>query len=485
MENHALDLNPYVYDKMNAVKYTFLLALLYCIHPVMATTQNDSLAQKIEHLIQLKLPNTPIGIVIRNAKTGNILYSKNAQHTFIPASNTKLFTASAALLTLGTHYQFETQLKEKGGNLYVQFSGDPSLTIQDLTALMQAAKTTGTEIKQISIDDTQFEGLEYALGWEWNSTWWYYGAPITTVMLNTNAMPIQLLPAAPGEKIIAQFKKMPGFPIMPSLTHDLISVTNEEAKQCVFMINTNTNNDTHLSGCWPAQKEATSIKIAIKNPTLVAKQIILDALNLNKNKTSDIKTGISIKNLTELKTLATHRSKSLQSLLPQILQDSDNIYTESLTKTLGATFANQGTFQAGVQVIQKTLTNELGLDFTRAKMMDGSGLSRYNLVTPHLFSELLYKMHHHPMGSIFKNALATSGKSGTLKSRLQPDNQNDTVKIYAKTGTLTGVSSLSGYLETKDNQTFIFSIMINNALQDAYTVKTFEDDLCQLIYETL
>lgn len=468
-----------------------LLTIGLCFTPfVSAETKNTVPPNKIEKLIQQYIPNTAVGIIVRDAKTGKTIYSKNANQPFIPASGTKLFTASAALLALGPNYQFETVLKQKEEDLYLAFCGDPSLSTQDLKTLLETAKTIDlSKIKHIFIDDTRFKGLEYALGWDWNSTWWYYGAPISTIILNANAIPIQLLPTqAPGEKIIAQLKSQnPAIPF--TLTHDIISVTNEQANQCVFMVDTNNKNDVHLSGCWPTQQKEMTLKIALKNPTLLAKQIILASLSLEQSQLPEIKTGINIENIKDLKTITSHRSKSLAELLPQILQESDNVYTESFTKTLGAVLLQEGTFQAGVKSIQTTLNTELGLDFTQTKMMDGSGLSRYNLITPTLFSELLFKLYHHPMGGIFKNALAISGVHGTLKNRLSnqdPQKQDPTkeqVKIYAKTGTLTGVSTLSGYLDTHSKQTLIFSIMINNSLNDSKEIKAFEDALCQLFFE--
>lgn len=467
------------------------MLFLFFTQSIIAETAKIELSTKIETLIQQQLPNTNVGIVIRDAKTGKTLYAKNAHQVFIPASGTKLFSACAALLALGPDYQFETTLKAKDQDLYFQFNGDPSLSTNDLTELCQKAKTTGiAPIHHIYMDDTRFQGLDYALGWDWNSTWWYYGAPITTVILNGNAIPVQLLPTnGPGEKIIAQFKA--DTLIKPKLSYDLKSVTSDEANYCVFMVNTNTENDIQLSGCWPTQKKESTLKIAIKNPCLIAKQIILDALKNEITPKTLIKTGISTHNLKGLKTIIIHRSKPLNNLLTQVLQDSDNVYTESLTKTLGATVGNEGTFQGGVQIIQKTLNQQLGLDFSQTKMMDGSGLSRYNLISPQLFSELLYKMHHHPSGQSFKNALPVSGETGTLKNRLQATNEeqedlkkNKSPKILAKTGTMTGVSTLSGYLDTKHNQTLIFSIMINNTL-DTHQVKVFEDALCQLLFEEL
>lgn len=489
---------------MMATKYmkihiTMLIGILFFTNAIKAdavNTQNSPTSQKIEQLIQQHLPDAYVGIIVRDAESGKQLYARNAQKLFTPASGTKLFTASAALLALGPDFHFETTVKEKDDTLYFQFSGDPTLNSQNLNDLIVAAKTSDlSHIREVYMDDTRFQGLNYALGWDWNTTWWYYGAPITTVILNKNALSIRLLPTnGPNEKISAELKmKAPDTFVFPTLNTDVSSVTNEEANQCTFMVDTDSENNIHLSGCWPVQKEETSIKIAVKNPILFAKQMILAFFKTDPNlrRIIEIKTGVDTKKLPDLKTIAVHRSKSLQELLTEVLQDSDNVCAESLTKTLGAEFAGEGTFNAGVRVIQKTLKDHLGLDFTKILMMDGSGLSRYNLISPYLFSELLYKMYHHKeLCESFKNVLAVSGESGTLKCRMQPKTekqpavkQEQQPKIYAKTGTLTGVSTLSGYIDTKRGRTLIFSIMINNAQSPSSDLKKFEDALCRLFFD--
>ncbi len=490
---------------MNTKKFIFLLlvSLLVLTEGVMSSDLSNSAihtktinTKKIESLIQQHIPNTKVGIILQNAKTGETLYKYHADEAFTPASCTKLLTAAAGLLYLGPDYHYETAIKIKNnsmlgnivnGDIYFQFSGDPSLTSQDLKALIKELRNAGVLVIKgnIIIDDTRFKGLNYGLGWIWNSLWWYYSAPITTVMLNQNAVQVELSPTkAIGEKIVATLD--PNEASRITLRQDLISVSEEDAgKNCIISIDTNAQNDIELKGCWPVQAEKSTLKIAFKDPNYYARKVIMEAFKEEELRfVGEIKEGVSIKDDQDLKTVAVHNSQPFTELLKPILQDSNNIYTESVTKTLGFMRLQEGSFQGGVRAIQEILSEKLKFDTKNMRLMDGSGLSRYNLITPHQFADLLFGMYKNKtFADTFRNTLATTGENGTLKDRGDQKPQGEETpsgKIYAKTGSLMGVSTLSGYITTKKGEDLIFSIMIDDALQDKKIIKNFEDELCRL-----
>lgn len=476
------------------------IILLISSNVICADTLNTSeLSLQIEGLIQKLLQNTKVGLVVQELDTGKMLYQRNSNDAFTPASCTKLLTAAAGLLYLGEDYHYDTTLKIKGedlnnnilkGNLYFHFTGDPTLTSSELKTLIKEIKSQGIqEIKgDIILDNTRFQGLDYGLGWIWNALWWYYSPPITTIMLNQNAVPIQLEPTQTvGEKIGAKLMNEEDKKRI-QLHQNVVSVTEEEANQhCLFMVNTSLNNDINISGCWPQKSEPTTLRLALKNPNAYAKKVITEALQENGITFSGtVKEGISTKELGNLKTVALHQSKPLKDLVQTILQDSNNIYTESLTKTLGFIRFQEGSFSAGVRAIQEILKDKLKLDPTKMRLMDGSGLSRYNLIAPSQFATLLYGMHQDKTyGKTFKDALPAAGEDGTLKARFQDNTKTDKTdkksKILAKTGSLMGVSSLSGYINTENGKDLVFSIMIDNALQDQKSLKQFEEELCNLL----
>jgi len=444
-------------------------------------------SHKVEKLIQQMLPNTPVGIYLEDAKTGKVIYERRSNETFQPGSNTKLFSAAASLFILGPKFQYETSLLVNpdtfksgvvNGDLYVKFSGDPSLTTLDLQNLVKDLKNAG--VKQITgnivLDNTLFKDPVYGPGWGWCNLNWYYAAPITAIMLNENKIKVVLTPnktlgekgsVALAEDEITQFQ----------IKSDIISVTETDAeKNCRLDVDINENNDISMTGCWPAKDKADTLKVAIKNPTHLAEQILLESFKTeNISFSGKITVGKSPENL---KQLAVHRSVPLADLLKPILLDSNNLYAESITKMMGVIKFHEGTFQAGTRAIKEVLNKEFGIPSNQLSLEDGSGLSRFNLVTPAQLARLLFVMFHNKeFSELFINALPSAGATGTLKNRMQTFDVKD--QIRAKTGTLNGVSTLSGYITKNNKPELIFSIMINNALESAEDVQ-FENELCKL-----
>lgn len=464
---------------------------------------------RIENLIQTKLPNTPVGLFLQDAKTGKILYERRAKEIFLPASTAKLITAATSLFVLGSDFQYETAFKTAGkihsgilnDNLYLTFSGDPSFTIENLQDLVKALKEQG--IKQIKgnliIDNTLFKGRLYPYGWMADDLVWYYAAPVSTVIVNENK--IKLLVKANktlGAKTtiaLASEEKLP----IKILSQDVLSVTETDAKEsCELNVKIDSENNINIKGCWPAKESDDELKVAIQNPNLVIKQMlkqILKSENIVLNgrvilgETSEVPEKSSAKSdstnkeskTKNLSTLALHRSLPLTSLIQKVLQDSNNMYAESIVKMMGVKQLSEGSFQTGLRAMNDILSKKFGIDTTKMRLRDGSGESRYNGVSPAQLGRVLYGIYHTPeFYKIFQETLPNSGSTGTLKKRMESFDLNEVV--YAKTGTMTGVSSLAGYLnrQNQNKDDLIFVIMINGALSENAAIKQFENELCQL-----
>jgi len=464
---------------------------LSLIQPVFGNTVDLIInKENIDDFIHHTLPNASIGILLQDAHTGNILYEKQSDEPFPPASTTKLFTGAASLLALGTDYQYKTVIKiettnlRQGilkGDLYIQFSGDPSLSIDDLTKLLHEIKLG--DIKQIDgnivIDNTRFQEPMYAMGWSHESLNWFFAAPITTVILNQNLIPMNINSNKPiGEK--AEISFHPNEIIKTDLTQNVTTVTEEEAaSRCQINVSMNDENHIFMSGCWPQKQSPSTLKISVKNPNLLAKQIILKTLVSEK-------IGFSGKILfgktpTDLTIIASHSSKPFHELLKTMLQDSNNLYAESFTKTLGSEFFHKGTFQMGVVAIKETLSKSMLLNLDTLSLFDGSGLSRYNMATPRQFASLLYTMYNHKRFSkVFMGSLPVSGENGTLKGWMTSKRLQG--HVYAKTGFLMNHSILAGYLIMPSKKDLIFVIMVDHVL-DINLAKRFEKGLCELFLD--
>lgn len=445
-----------------------------------------TLKAQIEQSIQDILPNASVGILVQDANTGEIFYEKQSHELFPPASAAKVFTAASGLRLLGADYTYATtvmidknQLKQGKlqGDLYIQFSGDPSFKVEDLKKLLAQLKGVGIQSIEgnIIIDDTRFQRPDYAMGWSQDSLSWYYAAPITTVMLNENLIKLSLNSSkAIGEK--AEIAFAADETIKPSLTQDISIVSMEEANgHCQIQIQLNEENGIFVSGCWPQKSSPDALKVALKNPNILAKKIILDYLVDERIVLKGrIITGSTPKNTP---VVALHRSQPLRELLKPLLQDSNNLYADSLVKTLGDVKFQKGTFQMGVQAIKDTLMNKNPGDFLTVQLLDGSGLSRYNLVTPSQFSKVLLSVYHdNAVKDAFIEALPRSGESGTLKGRM--DSIELKGKVKAKTGTMMNDSSLVGYLTTPSRKDLVVVILMDH-IHDVKKARDLQDALCK------
>ena len=411
------------------------------------------------------LPAAHIGIDIIDANTQATVYQENAAQYFTPASNTKLFTATAALLELGANYQYHTQIgTASDGNIYLTFSGDPSLTKANLVALVQTLKTHGiTTINgNIVLDTSVYSPPWYAIGVSQDDKNTYYGAPAKSIIINQNAVWVTL--NTDQGKTVATSNN-PDFTIM----NHLIMANTEQLKTCVYQPYVNAHQQIVLNGCLPFQKSWT-IGLAISHPTAYAKVVIRQALTqAHISLRGKIIVGKAPANF---KMIADHTSAPLSSLLQTMLTDSNNIYAASLTSTLGKKMYGVGNSKAGSNAILAILKAH---GVTHLPLLeDGDGGSMQNMITPAQLIELLDYIYHSPaLAKVIVPGLPIAGETGTLANRMTTPPLKGNVR--AKTGSITYISALSGYLYLPPHRVLIFSILVNGAPQPLSEIRNAED----------
>lgn len=453
---------------------------------------NADLKNKITHMIKSNLPDATVGVTVQDVATGEIIYDYHGTKNFLPASTIKLFTAAAALKTLGPSYRFETALYYVpnkilrgvyNGDVALKFTGDPSLKLAYLYSLLQQLKDA--KIKSISgdliIDDSIFTGPLWALGWTLDSTPWYHAAPVAAIIIDRNQFGITLIPSSKvGAKVNAKLDQEYPSAKFRTMTADIQAVTYEASENlCQLTVDVDDYNNVALGGCWPVGSEPIHLRMAVKNPRLQATQLIGEALEKLDIK---LKGKIVFNKITpNMVKLAHHSSEPLYVLLKPILSESNNLYAESIIKTLGSNLYGEGSFKTGSSAVQKVLTDMTGVDFKSARILDGSGESRYNLITPQHLARLLYYMQReYLLAGHFRNALAMSGMNGTLQKRF-----SKIPHMQAKTGSVSGTSTLAGYFTTNKKRDLIIAIMINQALESNVLLKQFEEELCYFLMEQL
>ncbi len=433
----------------------------------------DNLSSKIDALIDKSLPHATVGVLVKNAQTDEIIYSRNADKLLTPASGTKLFTAAAALYQLKPNYSFLTSLSQKNNDFYITFSGSPSFTIANLNDLILNLKNSSYKtIGNIILDSTRFKPPYYAGGDSYDDLGWYYTAPSTAVILNGNAasydfisppklgMPVEIKPKTSDNGL--------------NIINQVITVDKKQEKEhCNLNIDIKSKNTLKLFGCFAANKEPKLMQLAVTDPILLAQQIIKKSIETN---------GISIQGSilngetpSDATVIASFQSGNLTKLITHMLRESDNLYANSLYKQLGYSVTGEGTFKQGAFAIKKILTEHTHMDLKQVELADGAG-GRYNLVTPEQVVVLLSDLYQdEKIKPIILDALPQAGLTGSLKARLKETKLEK--KVFAKTGTMHDISSLSGYIVDEHAETLIFSIIINGVNTPITTAKTLEEQI--------
>ena len=431
-----------------------------------------SLSHDITQVLQHHAPYLNVGILVENANNGKVYYYRNPKRYYKPASNTKLFTGAAALLSLGPGYRFDTSISKLGNNIYIKFSGDPSLRQANILTLLKQAKAKGmTHIKgNIVLDTTTFSGPAHPLGWVSSDTSYCFGAPIDSVIIDQNCTYLTLFKKgkfaipAPSDKL----------PINAS--GSVILKSSKDPKTCVFHITDKPNNQVIFSGCLP-DRASWGFPLSVPNPTLFAQQLIrTDLSKLGIQLSGQITIG---KQPAHASILATHQSDSLQRLLQITLQQSNNVYAGAITKAIGKHYYGIGSHKAGVNAINAILKKQFGAQFTPPNLEGGAGVSTYNQVTPTQVAQVLYGMYHSHYKSNFLRTLAVSGESGTLSYRMTSKRLRG--HFFGKTGSMTGVCAMSGYLLRAHHTPLIVVILMNGVHDSLRPARQTQDLVIQAI----
>ena len=389
------------------------------------------------------------GIIIQSRDSEEILYQHNAEQFFIPASNTKLFTSAIALDQLDRQFQITTPVYQQGTpptleTLQIQGRGDPTLTSADLENLASRLQAKGVQAIETVILETGYFSQPYANStWEWEDRYAFYGSPANSLILDENSVNLKLTPTAVGEDVEIVWENAIAA-LQWNLTADVITVSSNGESNLELRGQLGTA-EIHFTGKLLAKGGSVVWGLAIPKPDHYFRDTLLQAFS---------KEGISVKNIEFArsydeevgKKLMTFHSPPLWELLEEINVNSNNLYAESLLRIL---IAESPFTQA--EIMTKALT-ELGLNPESYHFVDGSGLSRRNFVTPSAIAQLLTENYES-----FRSLLPIAGVNGTLENRFQ--NTPLEGKLQAKTGTLTGISALSGYVEL--SQPLVFSLMIN------------------------
>jgi serine-type D-Ala-D-Ala carboxypeptidase/endopeptidase (penicillin-binding protein 4) len=442
--------------------------------PPSASTPSSGMAAALDSIFGDTLfASAHWGVMVRSLETGETVYARNAGRMFVPASNMKLVTAAAALEALGADYRYHTRFAAAGpvrdgvlrGDLVVIGRGDPTISDRfhggDVRTLLRGwadslrahgvTRITGRVVG----DDDVFDDVPLGRGWAWDDAPDAYSAEIGGLELNEGFVTVRVAPGTGGAAVT----------VRPE-AEGWIGVANTAAvgaagsRAEVSVQRAPTGGGIVVSGSVPADtavEEELSVRDNTRFFAAALRQALLDAgiaVGGGSADADDLPPRAA-----EPAVLFAHVSPPMRDILAGFLKPSQNQIGEMLLKTLGRELRGMGTAAAGVSVVD-SLWRAWGMPPRLLSQADGSGLSRYNLVAPAFLVALLEREARAPDAAVFADALPVAGRDGTLASRMRctPAEAN----VRAKTGTLSGVRSLSGYFTTAAGERMVFSMIVNH-----------------------
>jgi D-alanyl-D-alanine carboxypeptidase/D-alanyl-D-alanine-endopeptidase (penicillin-binding protein 4) len=347
----------------------------------------------------------------------------------------------------------------------------------------QLAQNGVTQVNQLVFQDAYFPQFATNPTWEWGDAQWYYAPPVNSLILNGNAVTVQIAPTQVGRPLNISWPEGSQSPPL-AINNDTATVAESGDMLPLKLWRTGGEEPVRVTGQLPPSASPVSYNLAVLDPAQQFADALVEALE--RRGISIGQTEITDRAMVDAGTeLAAIESPPLAELLVPTNRDSNNLYAEVLLKTLGVTHAVSPVTDAsaaGGEAIAEALT-KLGVAPNTVRLADGSGLSRHNLVTPSAMVKTLQAMAVHPEAAVFRDSLAVAGVSGTLRNRL-----GGTVlegQVQGKSGALTGNVSLSGYLQPPNFEPLVFSILINHSDQHARVLRDHIDQILLMIAQVL
>ncbi len=429
------------------------------------------------------------GVDVRSLDTGESLYRLNADKLMMPASNMKIVTLAATAETLGWDYRYTTTLETAApivngvleGDLIVRGTGDPTINarggraaavLDEWATALHAAGITSINGRIVG-DDQAFDDEGIGAGWAWDYLQYGYAAPVGALEFNEDnaTLTVQAGPIV-GSQAAVTLSRGAGFVVMNRAT------TGEaESRNTIDYRRRLDQPVLDVSGSIPLGATPDVSAVAVVNPTLFFAQSLEDGLAARAIAVSggaaDLDDIAAEMPATARRVLVTTQSPPLSEIATVLMKVSQNLYAETLVKTLGASRGGLGTWPGGLAISRATL-KAWGVPDDAYVLYDGSGLSRYNYVTAGTLTTVLEHLYKDPRHrEPFAATLPIAGKDGTISSRMKGTRAEG--NALAKTGSIANVRALSGYLRTRDGEVLVFSILCNDFVIPSSTVNYIAD----------
>lgn len=470
--------------------------------PTASLSDSLSLEQRIRAIIDSSAYREAVwSVIVRDAMTGKVVVSINPK-LIQPASNLKLLTSASFLHLLGPEYRFQTTLHARGsiregvlnGDLYVFGKGDPSIGTEfaDPNPLALFERWKGVldslGIRRINGNlignEAYFDELPYPWGWSWDDLTFYYAVPIGALSFHENTVDLEV--DARGR--VGDRPEIRWFPFQT----DFVTFVNEQTiipeglKYEEGYLRMPGANVIRLTSELPKgyiEKES----LAIENPGAYFMDTFYKYLELNGIEVG----GVAVTERIDHGSrpfpglIDAYESRPLSELIREMNQESSNFFSEMILKAvaakhLGPPNGTPGSTETGLELVMAQLA-EMGMDTSRVKLADGSGMASGNLVAADELNRFLLGMMKDPHWDAYRESLAVYGVNGTLKSR--PVNADVPLRFRGKTGYISGVRTLSGYLSGSAGQEWVVTLATNQFIGRVSPLDRIHEQILRTLHE--
>ena len=415
------------------------------------------------------------GVMVKSLKNDETLFAVNRRKLMMPASKMKIVTLAAAAQTLGWSYAYETKVFALGaatngvldGDLVVVGSGDPSIGTADGMAdrlfASWADRLKGAGIRTVAGriigDDRRFDGEEVGFGWSWDDLQDDYAAGVSALQFNENMARVTVRPGpAVGDYAAVSVSPAHSGLVVRSTARTIAA----DADAGVHVRRVTGNPTLELTGMIALASEPRVLSVSVDNPTLFFVDTMRAALIANGIDVHGA--AVDIKRLPNppvpsAAPLAIHTSPPLSTLAMRLMKMSQNQYAETFLRTMGGE-SGLSNAESGRRFALRTL-EAWGVQPSDLIQRDGSGLSRYDYVTPDALVTILAHVNRDDtLRGPFELSLPIAGRDGSLANRMKGTPAEGNAR--AKTGSMSNVRGLSGYVTTADGEPLVFAVIANN-----------------------
>lgn len=475
---------------MTLSKATLKIVILFLLisYPFYGQKFNEDIEDEINNILEDEyFKSTSLAVSIYDLTSKKELYNLNEKLLLHPASNMKIITTIAALDFLDSTDFFSTSLYHTGiimdsvcyGDLIVVGGFDPDFTSKDLDTLVFSLKNYGiNEIRgNIYGDVSNMDSLFWGNGWMWDddpSTDFPYMTPL---IINDGIIKIAYEPGEIGKPANVSLVEETNYFDMSNTSITTKEDTSEFEITRDWM---QRGNEILIKGDISYRAYPDTTEINIVSPEYYFLHLLKEKIKQNS---IEFFGRLDTLTLPEYSKIIYKKERTFSDVMNNLNKESDNLSAEMTLRLLGLKYYDKpSSASKGVQVID-SLIARAGLNYKDYKIVDGSGVSHYNLVSTQLLSELLkYVYYKSPekYNSLF-NSFPIAGIDGTLENRMNGTKAFN--NVHAKTGSLSGVSTLSGYLNSADNHKIVFSIFTQNFVGSSKIVRRSQDRICKFLSE--